>query len=134
MNRAESSKERISPAVKYRNGSARRRLNWVSALDPAVAHSLDQLQTTMAEFYSSSPTYYSDIDVSRDAWRTDPVCLDIIRRLSEVSGLVAEIGCGRANICEHLPDPKCQYVGCDFSEELLDENRRRFPAAEFTAI
>jgi SAM-dependent methyltransferase len=42
---------------------------------------------------------------------------------------VVDIGCGTADMIEYLP--AVEYIGVDFNEHYIENNRRRFPNAEF---
>jgi len=49
-------------------------------------------------------------------------------------GKVGEIGCGRAQILTSGQVDPTNYTGCDFSSEMLAQNRHDFPQATFRTV
>ena len=110
-----------------------RTLNWVSSIDPRYDKELSWLQARMVEYYSTSDTYYGDIDFTAAAWTSDPCYLDIVSRL-EGRRAIVEVGCGGANLLRHHPRFGSCYSGCDFSAELIARNQRTHSKAQFRQI
>ena len=110
-----------------------RNLNWVSSIDPGQEVELGRLQERMVKYYSTSDSYYSDIDFTADAWTSDPCYLDIVSRLEDRRSIV-EVGCGGANLLRHHPRFASRYAGCDFSAELIARNQAAHPYARFRRI
>jgi SAM-dependent methyltransferase len=44
------------------------------------------------------------------------------------------MGCGTAHLCPHVEARGGSYTGVDYSEQLIAENRRRFPHARFHTL
>src|SRR4051812_32670912 len=112
-----------------------RKINWVSALDKNQQEKLAQLQEKMQAYYSKSDTYYTDIDFTYNVWSDTAMLpqLDIIEILTNKEKIL-EVGCGKANILLSKKFNEYSYTGVDFSEELLAENRERYPEATFYPI
>ena len=110
-----------------------RQLNWISAADPKNSTLLHELQQRMSAFYSSSTSYYGDIDYTAKAWKEDECYQDIVQKI-EPYGAIVEVGCGSANILKYHGQLACRYLGCDFSAELLARNQARYPTAHFRQI
>jgi len=108
-------------------------LNWVSSIDPRYDKELSGLQARMVDFYSTSDSYYSDIDYTSAVWTSDPCHLDILSRL-EGRHAIVEAGCGGAKLLRNHPRFASCYSGCDFSAELIGRNRAAHPDALFRRI
>ena len=94
------------------------------------------LERAMSDFYRNPPASYYQI-ANEVAGRYDPqkhpfhhALLD--RVFPEAN--VLEMGCGTAHLCPYVEQRGGNYTGLDYSERLLDENRRRFPNARFRQI
>jgi SAM-dependent methyltransferase len=97
-----------------------RKLNWVSSIDPGQDVELARLQARMVKYYSTSGSYYSDIDFTAGAWTSDACYLDIVARLGgEYCRSIVEVGCGGANLLRYHPRFASRYAGCDFSDALI---------------
>jgi SAM-dependent methyltransferase len=94
---------------------------------------LSGLQARMVDFYSTSDSYYSDIDFTAASWTSDPCYLDIVSRL-EGRRAIVEVGCGGANFLRHYSRFASCYSGCDFSTELIARNQRTHSKARFRQI
>jgi SAM-dependent methyltransferase len=114
----------------YLKPNPSRRFHWVSALEPEAAPALEALQRQMNDFYSNAKAYYDDIEFTSTNWTSDLVYL-WIAKAAQTASRILEIGCGRANILSYYPDLAPRYTGVDFSSELIEENRHRYPSAEF---
>lgn len=110
-----------------------RNLYWVSSIDPRHDVELARLEARMVEFYSTSGSYYSDINFTASGWASDPCYLDIVARLGGNRSIV-EVGCGGANLMQHHPHFAQRYAGCDFSAELIARNQALHPDALFRRI
>ena len=110
-----------------------RKLNWVSSVDPTSSRHLLALQQRMVDFYTTSASYYGDIDFTAGAWISDPCYLDIVAEL-EGSGAIVEVGCGGANLLRQHPRFAPRYSGCDFSTALIAKNQSAYPKAQFRRI
>lgn len=110
-----------------------RALHWISSVDPRNGPALDDLESTMADFYRTNGSYYGDIDFATSGWAHDPINRDILRHVQGRSR-VLEIGCGAARLLDHHPELAARYTGVDFSPSQLDDNRRRHPDATFVRL
>ena len=112
-----------------------RKLNWVSSIDPGQDVELARLQARMVKYYSTSGSYYSDIDFTARAWTSDACYLDIVARLGgEYCRSIVEVGCGGANLLRYHPRFASRYAGCDFSDALITRNQAAHPDALFRRI
>ena len=89
----------------------------------------------MVNYYTKSASYYRQIDYTADTW-TDESQLEARDILTEAARheAVIEIGCGRANILKTGVVAQRRYTGCDFSRQVMEENRRAYPEATFLCI
>ncbi|CAA6693600.1 Unannotated [Lentimonas sp. CC19] len=88
----------------------------------------------MSEYYSRPESYYEDIHFSTSNWkRPGELAYQRILELSK-GKVVAEVGCGEAQILDVLPAERIDYAGCDFSPVLMDQNRKKYPSARFEVI
>lgn len=94
---------------------------------------LAELEDLLAAFYKNpSPAYYRIAD---EAWQhynatETPFHWDLVGR-AFAGASVLELGCGTAHLCEHIEARGGAYTGVDYSEQLLEQNQRRFPSAHF---
>jgi SAM-dependent methyltransferase len=110
-----------------------RAIHWVSAVDPANAKVLAELQARMAGYYATNDEYYEEIDITKDYWRTEPSYAEILHQ-AERANRILEIGCGRANLLAHAPGLAARYTGIDFSSQLIERNRKHYSEACFQLI
>jgi SAM-dependent methyltransferase len=112
-----------------------RKIEWKSTLHKDNVLQLNCLQKDLMEFYESNENYYKDIDFTNESWldKNEILNQDII---SECNGCVSilEIGCGKANILRTTNVSPVNYTGIDFSERLIDDNKKNFPTANFLRI
>lgn len=93
-----------------------------------------ELERRMANYYATNHAYYEDIHFATSAWM-DPnehIHQDLLRHSQ--SGVMVEIGCGRAQALKSGRIDARQYHGCDYSTALLELNQRDFPTASFTPL
>lgn len=111
------------------------KIDWISALEPNNKEKLDSLAEKMSKFYSSNLSYYSKIAESEDYWIEESQIIhkNIIDQV-EISSRTLEIGCGESSILKYNKKFSEKYTGIDFSQEILDRNRIRFPKANFSVI
>lgn len=91
------------------------------------------LEKAMAEFYRNPPANYYDIaDEAAGEYnpKTRPFHWDLATR-AQAGMTVLELGCGSAHLCPYIEARGASYTGVDYSEALLEKNRRRFPKARF---
>jgi ubiquinone/menaquinone biosynthesis C-methylase UbiE len=121
--------------LRVSNASARstRKCRWVSALDPRYHGALLQLEDRLRNYYSSSRSYYDDVDFTADNWVSNPIHRYVARVALE-SQTILEVGCGRSNIIRHYPELECRYSGTDFSVELMRANSSVFPKSTFVPL
>jgi ubiquinone/menaquinone biosynthesis C-methylase UbiE len=96
---------------------------------------LNELEASMSHFYQHSDNYYEDIDFTNSIWQDKNQLpqQDILSVIAQ-QGPVLEVGCGSANILRAMPTLAGEYYGCDFSEQLMEQNQQRYPQATFRAI
>lgn len=110
-----------------------RTLHWIPSVDPVHRAALTRLAGAMAAYYGQRAEYYRDIDFTANSFRDDPCCRGLAARLSPGEKIL-EVGCGRANLLRHRPELAAGYTGVDFSPDLLADNARRFPSAQFQPL
>jgi SAM-dependent methyltransferase len=95
-----------------------------------------RLKTAMADFYQNTPaSYYEIANQSAQRYNSNeqPFHCDLVGRVFP-SATVLEAGCGTAHLCPYVEERGGVYTGLDYSEILLQKNRRRFPKARFFQI
>lgn len=112
-----------------------RKFNWVSSLDNNNIGELKKLQEEMIGFYSNNKFYYSENDFTSAYWNDNDQILyqDILNELKK-SYKILEVGCGSANILSHKIIDLKKYTGVEFSEQLINNNKLRYPEAKFFNI
>lgn len=112
-----------------------RKIIWVSSLDKANSANIDLLEKRMSDFYRNDTNYYADIDFTAGNWinEAEKGYLDIIQTCGNAEKIL-EVGCGSANILRHKKIDQAKYVGCDFSRELINNNRINYPLASFDIL
>jgi SAM-dependent methyltransferase len=112
-----------------------REINWVESIDPNNGLKLKTLENQLADFYSSNPDYYANIDFTSNNWvdKTEIGYQEILNILA-TGKTICEVGCGSANILKHHTHFESLYSGCDFSEQLMLKNKQLYPSANFKAI
>jgi len=91
------------------------------------------LENAMAAFYQNPPANYYDIAaeaVGEYNAKERPFHWDLAQR-AQAGMAVLELGCGSAHLCPYIEARGASYTGVDYSEALLEKNRRRFPKARF---
>ena len=100
------------------------------------ANQIADLDGALAAFCKNPPaSYYQQADeASRHYNATEqPFHWDLLSRVS--TGMtVLEVGCGTAHLCSQVEARGGIYTGLDYSEDLLQNNRRRFPNARFRSL
>jgi SAM-dependent methyltransferase len=94
------------------------------------------MNQALSAFYKNPPaSYYQIADQSAQKYTPGelPFHCDLIGRVFPGTTLV-EVGCGTAHLCPQVEKNGGTYTGLDFSEALLQDNRRRFPKARFFQI
>jgi len=111
----------------------RRRFNWISSTDVAAESRLDLLSHSMKQFYGLPTTrqvYQAMID---DEAASQPLTEGELRKavLRTRPARVMEVGCGSGRIYERLVSEgmSADYTGVEVSPEVIEGNRKRFPAA-----
>ena len=101
-----------------------------------TADRISSLQQQLIDYYSNPPASYyviSDQAAEKYTPSLQPFHCDLVSRVtSEMS--VLEIGCGSAHLCPQVEQVGASYTGFDYSHELLERNRTRFPRARFLQI
>jgi SAM-dependent methyltransferase len=111
------------------------KLDWVSAEDDMNREKLENLSNRLISFYSQKSAYYDYIQEFGDVWNYDDyIPCERIRYLSTNAGKVLEIGCGKANILVKNEELQKKYHGVEFSNEIIESNKARFPNACFKKI
>lgn len=89
----------------------------------------------MAAFYRNPPpSYYQIADTAAQHYTPgeQPFHCDLVGRVSPGDS-VLEVGCGTAHLCPHVEARGGSYTGLDYSEDLLKDNRTKYPNARFFA-
>jgi SAM-dependent methyltransferase len=100
------------------------------------ADRIAELEQALSAFYKNPPAnYYQIADRAAQKYTPaeQPFHCDLVGRVFP-GATVLEVGCGTAHLCPHVEKNGGVYTGLDFSETLLQENRRRFPHACFFTI
>lgn len=100
------------------------------------ASALDDLQTRITAFYNNPPaSYYLIANQAAEQYTLDqqPFHCHLASRAFP-GAKVLELGCGTAHLCPHIEERGGIYHGVDYSAELLEENRKRFPWAVFWSL
>ncbi|MGO8837764.1 MAG: class I SAM-dependent methyltransferase [Limisphaerales bacterium] len=95
-----------------------------------------RLEQALAALYTKPPdSYYQIADRAAQHYNTreQPFHCDLVERVFPGASVV-EIGCGTAHLCPHVLARGGTYTGLDYSESLLEENRRRQPTARFLRL
>jgi SAM-dependent methyltransferase len=112
-----------------------RRLNWLPSNDVENFSRIKELEDKLAAFYQNNPDYYNEIDFTNDNWvDKDEIGYQQIVTYAHESPSICEFGCGSANLLKHYPELCNRYSGCDFSKKLIQQNRKKYPAATFNII
>lgn len=88
------------------------------------------------EYYANPPdSYYEIADQAATQYTLElqPFHCDLAGRV-EPGMTVVELGCGTAHLCPFVEARGGVYTGMDYSKELLDRNRRKFPRGRFLSI
>lgn len=111
------------------------KLDWISSELENNREKLEDLSQRLAKFYSMKLAYYDYIQDFGDIWSySNYLPCDRIRNSLQKAGKVLELGCGRANILNENVLYSEKYCGVEFSNEIIQDNRRRFPNATFKQI
>lgn len=100
------------------------------------ADRLAGLDQAMSAFYNHPPaSYYQIADRAAQQYTPaeQPFHCDLVSRVTP-GAMVLEAGCGTAHLCPYVEQNGGHYTGLDYSHELLQENRRRFPNARFLQV
>ena len=127
----------VVECIDKRNLVARisRQVQWIESIDDRHQASLKALEEKLAEFYSTNPDYYSQIDFTANNWiDKDEIAYSQIVRTAKDSRFICEVGCGGANILKYYSELASLYSGCDFSNKLINENKKLYPEARFLRI
>ncbi len=94
------------------------------------------LSQALATFYKNPPaSYYAIANQAANRYTPGelPFHCDLVARVTPGS-TVLEVGCGTAHLCQYVEEKGGHYAGIDYSKDLLQQNRRRFPNAQFFEI
>jgi len=100
------------------------------------ADQIAALESALTAFYKNPPgSYYEIADGAARHYnaKEQPFHWDLVERVFP-GATVLEVGCGTAHLCPQVEARGGIYTGLDYSEELLQHNRRRFPKAHFFSI
>jgi len=92
-----------------------------------------RLESDLSAFYSHPPkSYYELAGEAADHYNhiQQPFHCHLATQVSH-GAKVLEVGCGTAHLCPHVEARGGCYHGVDYSEQLLEENRGKFPGATF---
>lgn len=96
----------------------------------------EHLERKLTAYYSSNPeSYYAQADCAAQNYtrKQQPFHCDLVSRIKRGDSLL-EVGCGSAHLCRFVEAAGGHYAGMDHGEELLQQNRRRFPNARFFSL
>ncbi len=108
----------------------------VKPLAEVSQHSRATLEEKLTSFYSTSPeAYYTEADRSLNQYTPTvlPFHCDLVSRIN-AGDRVFEVGCGSAHLCGHVQAAGGHYTGLDHGEKLLEQNRTRYPEAQFLSL
>jgi SAM-dependent methyltransferase len=97
---------------------------------------LANLEGAMAAFYRNPPAHYyqiADENAGKYNKQERPFHYDLVERVRSGDSML-ELGCGTAHLCSPVEGRGGIYSGVDYSETLLEANRRRFPQARFFSM
>jgi SAM-dependent methyltransferase len=100
------------------------------------AEQIAKLEGALAAFYRNPPpSYYAIADQSSGAYTPAerPFHCDLVQQVTPGMS-VLELGCGTAHLCAYVAERGGTYTGIDYGEELLAQNRKRFPRARFLQV
>jgi SAM-dependent methyltransferase len=92
------------------------------------------LEEKMKEFYSHPPAGYYELAHGKGETYCRPAAFPFHHHLLSYvkKGMkVADFGCGRAEIYPEIEKRGASYTGFDWSENLLEQNRKQYPKAIF---
>jgi len=94
------------------------------------------LQKRIVEYYTNPPEFYYDVADQAAGQYTStayPFHCDLVGRIMSGASLL-ELGCGSAHLCPYVTSAGGSYTGIDHSQQLLRQNRARFPHARFFSV
>jgi SAM-dependent methyltransferase len=97
---------------------------------------LAKLDGELAAFYTKPLAgYYQRADEAAQHYnpKEQPFHCDLAGRVFPGAS-VLEFGCGTAHLCPRVEERGGRYTGIDFNQQLLEDNRRRFPQGRFFQI
>ncbi len=111
------------------------KIDWISSLEQNNRSILDSLAERMSEFYRTNLSYYSNIADSENYWidKNQLIHQHIIEQI-KLSSNILEIGCGESPVLKFATNLSERYTGIDFSEKILERNKKKFPKANFSKI
>jgi SAM-dependent methyltransferase len=95
-----------------------------------------QLEERLRAYYSNPPSsYYAQADRAAGQYTPElqPFHCALVSRVKP-GFAVLEVGCGSAHLCAYVEAGGASYTGLDYSAQLLEQNRRRFPKARFFSL
>ena len=106
-----------------------------SALDPEAQSQLEDLDNRLRAFYNSALTaeYFAAAEEPNATWTPEMTGHWRLKEAIPRGSRVVELGCGTAHACRNLEDLDVRYTGVDWSEQQIEDNRKRMPAHEFLA-
>ncbi|MET0461562.1 MAG: methyltransferase domain-containing protein [Chitinophagaceae bacterium] len=112
-----------------------RKISWVSAIDASNDGQILELENKLSDFYANNKSYYSNIDYTATNWNNPKeLAYQEIKKACATSDQICEFGCGAANILASDINIEARYTGCDFSAELMQKNKSKYPTATFNTI
>lgn len=112
-----------------------RKIKWVSSLDRNYTLLIEELSEKLVKFYTNNNNYYDKIDFTKDYWKdANELAYSAVVHHSLEAESICEIGCGSANILSAFKMLESKYSGCDFSSDLIVNNQRKFPKANFKVL
>jgi SAM-dependent methyltransferase len=113
----------------------RRSFYWVSSIDPNAGARLHLLATAMAKFYCEPGTrcLYQSMPDSNSSAQPETEAILCSAVMAGKPSTVLEIGCGSGRIYARLCSGgfAARYTGLEMSAEVIESNKRRFPAANW---
>jgi SAM-dependent methyltransferase len=108
----------------------------VQRLAELARPTISTLESKLINYYSDRRDSYYEM-LEHVATQYSPAILPfhchLVDRV-ERGMTVVELGCGTAHLCGFVEARGGVYTGMDYNDELLEQNRRNFPAGQFLKI
>lgn len=112
-----------------------RKINWVSSLNERNRDNINHLEKRLVDFYSQDGDYWEENEVTLQHWvnGNEKAYMKILDYCNAAKS-ICEFGCGKSNILKFHGHLHSKYSGCDFSEAVINSNKKNYPGARFKII